>query len=657
MDADGETVGLINNYEKTYGNLVFTKTVSGGVTKEESEGALKFKVEKLNENGDVIGYLKADGSISDTEVELTIKNDGFETTDGGVTYIKTFEGIDLGKYRVIETNALIDGYRFESSNSVTSAETTVTKDTAGAANLTDVYTALGNLTFTKTVSGGVTKEEAEGALKFEVRKLDDKGNIIGYLDKDGNLVKNAVQLTIKDGFVTSDGGKTYTKTFNGIETGSYKIVETNAAIDGYIFEESQSVTETSTTVEKNTTAAADLKDVYTKQIRVSKVDITTQKELEGAHIVVLDKDGNIVDEWDSTTAPHIVKNVKAGETYTLRETVAPKGYSVTADTTFSIDKDGKVTYSGNTRTSDGVLLVEDALAQKGMGQIRVTKYTLKNNGAFKVVSQTFYTALFSDQSLTKRVSDIKPIVLTNAYTNEVTFNNLQYGTYFVAETDATGKPMTSSSTVTRAEISNGTCTLNGANPSANAIIKNTMKEGVLGAYVSVDLNIRKNVVDKNGKAKKVKDTFYFAVFSDAAFTKRISDTQILAINLKNKSSGAATFRSLPYSDEIYVAEVDKNGNVIGGTKGFNYTVSYSANGLSYGRADGGTVTVTNKKTDGGQAGVNRGKAGENGTNGTAPAVRTGDQTPILPMLVTMLVAAAAAIFLVFARRRMKKHQA
>ena len=391
-------------------------------------------------------------------------------------------------------------------------------------------------------------------------------------------------------------------------------------------------------------------------VKVSKVDATNQKELEGAHIVVLDKNGNVVDEWVSTKTPHIVTNVKPGETYTLRETVAPNGYSVTTDTTFKIDEKGNVTYSGTT-SKDGVLLVEDNLAPKGLGAVRVTKYTLKNNGAFKVVNQTFYTALFSDSALTKRVSDIKPIVLSNAYTAEVTFNGLAYGTYYVGETDQYGTPMTSSSQVSKVEISNGACTLSSTNQSANAIIKNTMKEGVLGAYVQVDLNIQKNVVDAKGKAKKVKDTFYFAVFSDANFTNRIPGTSIISISLKNQSSGAAKFRNLPYTDQIYVAEVDKSGNVISGTKGFGYTVSYSANGLAYGRADGGTVTVINK-ADGGKAGVNRNSNGNvAGTDrGTAPAVRTGDQTPILPMMITMLIAAAAAIFLVFLRRRMKKQR-
>ena len=59
-------------------------------------------------------------------------------------------------------------------------------------------------------------------------------------------------------------------------------------------------------------------------VKISKVDITDQKELAGAHIQVIDKDGNVVEEWDSTWEAHEVTGLKPGETYTLRETVAPE---------------------------------------------------------------------------------------------------------------------------------------------------------------------------------------------------------------------------------------------------------------------------------------------------------------------------------------------
>ena len=60
------------------------------------------------------------------------------------------------------------------------------------------------------------------------------------------------------------------------------------------------------------------------------MDITDQKELAGAHIQMIDKDGNVVDEWDSIWESHEVTGLKTGEKYTLRETVAPDGYTITS---------------------------------------------------------------------------------------------------------------------------------------------------------------------------------------------------------------------------------------------------------------------------------------------------------------------------------------
>ena len=338
----------------------------------------------------------------------------------------------------------------------------------------------------------------------------------------------------------------------------------------------------------------------TDVLKVAIVDRSDHtKFLADAQIAILDKSGVLVHEWTSTTSAYevpdsVMKNLKTGEVYTIRETVTPKNYNVTTDTKFRINDDGSVTYSASKGTN-GELLVEDEKATKGTGSIKVTKYTLKNNGAFKVVSQTFYTALFSDSALTKRVSDIKPIVLQNAYTTEVTFTNLPFGTYYVAETDATGKPYTKSATVTNVSITNGTAQISGVNPTANAIIKNTVAEGVLGAYVSVNLTVNKKVVGTNGKANKVKDTFYFALYSDKNFTNQIRGTSIQKVTLNNASSGSAVFRDLPYTDEIYVAEVDKNGNLVEmGKNGFRYLVSYEGNGITYDVASKSSVNVTNK---------------------------------------------------------------
>ena len=99
-------------------------------------------------------------------------------------------------------------------------------------------------------------------------------------------------------------------------------------------------------------------------IRVRKIDVMTQEELEGATIQILDKDGNVVDEWTTTREAHAVENLKAGETYTLHETAAPEGYTLAVDTDFTVDEEGHV-IPGSTKMSDeGDLLVEDSRKPK-----------------------------------------------------------------------------------------------------------------------------------------------------------------------------------------------------------------------------------------------------------------------------------------------------
>ena len=78
------------------------------------------------------------------------------------------------------------------------------------------------------------------------------------------------------------------------------------------------------------------------RVEVSKQDITTNKELPGATLVVKDKDGNVIDEWVSTSEPHIIKNLTVGETYTLSETIAPDGYKIAQSIDFTIKDTGEV---------------------------------------------------------------------------------------------------------------------------------------------------------------------------------------------------------------------------------------------------------------------------------------------------------------------------
>ena len=95
------------------------------------------------------------------------------------------------------------------------------------------------------------------------------------------------------------------------------------------------------------------------RVKFSVVDVADGKELEGATVQVIDSEGIVVKEWTSGTEEHEVVGLDAGVEYTLRETVAPDGYTIPADFTFTIDKEGKVTTNGS-MTQEGVLLVENS---------------------------------------------------------------------------------------------------------------------------------------------------------------------------------------------------------------------------------------------------------------------------------------------------------
>ena len=86
-----------------------------------------------------------------------------------------------------------------------------------------------------------------------------------------------------------------------------------------------------------------MKDDTTK-VHISKTDITGDKEIGGAKLVVIDKKGKVVDSWTSVEGEsHKIEGILiAGETYTLREEQAPKGYVIASEITFTVNEDGTV---------------------------------------------------------------------------------------------------------------------------------------------------------------------------------------------------------------------------------------------------------------------------------------------------------------------------
>lgn len=76
---------------------------------------------------------------------------------------------------------------------------------------------------------------------------------------------------------------------------------------------------------------------------MTKSDLTTGVELNGASLSVLDEDGNVIDSWTSVKdEPHVIKYLTVGKTYILRESLAPHGYLKTTDVKFTIEDTAEI---------------------------------------------------------------------------------------------------------------------------------------------------------------------------------------------------------------------------------------------------------------------------------------------------------------------------
>lgn len=76
-------------------------------------------------------------------------------------------------------------------------------------------------------------------------------------------------------------------------------------------------------------------------LQVSKTDITSGKELDGAKLEILDVDGNVFAEWTTDGTVHEINAMPAGE-YVLRETAAPYGYRIAGEVEFTVEETGEI---------------------------------------------------------------------------------------------------------------------------------------------------------------------------------------------------------------------------------------------------------------------------------------------------------------------------
>ena len=168
----------------------------------------------------------------------------------------------------------------------------------------------------------------DDTIKVEISKKDMTtmeelpGAELTITDKDGKEI---------DRWVSTDKPHYIEK----LPAGDYTLTEMKAP-DGYAFAESVPFTVLPTgEVQK-----FEMQDDVIK-VEISKVDITTNKELPGAELIITNKGGKVVEHWTSTDKPHYIEKLPAGD-YTLTEITAPNGYEIAEDISFTVLPNGDV---------------------------------------------------------------------------------------------------------------------------------------------------------------------------------------------------------------------------------------------------------------------------------------------------------------------------
>jgi pilin isopeptide linkage protein len=165
----------------------------------------------------------------------------------------------------------------------------------------------------------------------------------------------------------------------------------------------------------------------------TRVEISKEDEkglpVTGAVLRIVDAKGQKMDEWTTNRKSHVIKgDLIGGQTYRLIEISAPKGRKIAPDIYFTVKSDGE---------TEPIVMVDKTKATAPGSVLLTINLTL---GGDPVIADqaSFYAALFADPDCTIRLTDISLISFEDSYCASAYFDDLEVGTYYVAETDENG---------------------------------------------------------------------------------------------------------------------------------------------------------------------------------------------------------------------------
>ena len=617
--------------------------------------------------------MDADGKAVENGYSETVKN-----ADGGaITFpIITYKQSGTHYYQITEVKDEKPAYQYDESKYVvkvdvtddnagklTAKVTSVTKngepvkseDLTGAVTFTNTYSASADLELKAQKSMKVEAEQL-GTFEFELKDAD--GKVIETVKNDE---KGAISFS-KLSYTEKDAGKTFTYTVNEklpSEADTYVYDKTVYTVTVNVEDNRDGTLKLTTKVNGEDYTETAMKFINdTTKVTISKVDDTTLKALAGAKLQVVDDQDKVVEEWTSDGTPHVITaKLVLGKTYKLVEAEAPSGYEIAEPITFTVDADD----------TKNAVEMKDAMTRSKTAAIEITKELKLNDALAGAKDMTFYAALFADAECTIPASDVKALEFKNAASSTVTFTNLDLGrTYYVSETDVTGKAIDSGMTpdekVYVPVYPQGqaiTVTEDGAKSSIT--FENQFSEWPDGFYKIATLNVTKKLLGADGNALESDEIFYAGIFDDKECTTLSTRTEknILTLDLAGGSTVSESTQAVVIPDEsftLYVAETDAEGNLVDGTDGFRYAVTVENGNVLFDENNlNAEVTIINQEQPEATPTVTPEETiTPTPTPGTSIGVKTGDDTPIGFYMALLFVAALAIEETT--RRRRKKEQ-
>ena len=282
------------------------------IQNEQPKGNLKLN-KKVNLREDIDTTMIKDIDFTKISFELVARENVIDYADGSVIYEKgkvigkynlkedgtlTVENLPMGKYYLKELTTIDGAVLDQTEYDVIFEQTdTTTKEYTVNLNIKNETTCI---EISKT---DITGEKELPGAKLSI--LDEKGNVI-------------------DSWTSTDKAHT----IEGLTVGKEYTLREDLAPLGYV---------KSTDVKFRVENTNEIQKVtmIDKIVEMTKEDIGG-KEVEGAELKVVDKDGKIVDSWISTNEAHRIKGLIEGESYTLYEDYAPDGYVISNEVTFTV---------------------------------------------------------------------------------------------------------------------------------------------------------------------------------------------------------------------------------------------------------------------------------------------------------------------------------